>query len=241
MEKAKWMLILIVLLGVPLRGQTQQKISGINKKVVGKWWSSDRQSYIEFLANGACSEGAFYGGTWHIEQGKLSAWERGKDFICLSGALTLIAPNTLIRDQGMGGTPIRYYRGLQQPKRPTPCAFCGTWEYIERGYPADVGHKEYVKITKAGDQKFKLIRGFMYQGTIFWTEPMIKNADGIYLRPFNGTLVARFASSNFYATHGTEFAYKITCALKPNSRLLYSVWSSIRGETDKREATKVSN
>ncbi|MGH9802978.1 MAG: hypothetical protein ACRD82_21635, partial [Blastocatellia bacterium] len=84
MEKTKWMLIMVAILVVPLQGQTSQKISDINKKVVGKWWSSDRKNYIEFLQNGVCSEGAFYDGTWHIEQGKLSAWERGKDFRCLN-------------------------------------------------------------------------------------------------------------------------------------------------------------
>jgi hypothetical protein len=115
-----WMLLLVAPLVVPLWGQTSQKIANINKKVVGKWWSSDRKSYIEFLPNGVCSEGAFYGGTWHIEQGKLGVWERGEDFICQSGVLTLIVPNILTRDHGMGGEPTRYYRGLQQPKPMPP-------------------------------------------------------------------------------------------------------------------------
>ncbi len=111
MSKIKWMLLLVALIAVPLLAQTPQKIADINKKVVGKWWSSDRKSYIEFLPSGVCSEGTFYGGTWHIEEGKLGAWEQGKEFICLGGALTLIAPNILTRDHGMGGEPTRYYRG----------------------------------------------------------------------------------------------------------------------------------
>lgn len=240
MEKTKWILILVILLVVPLRGQTPQKISDINKKVVGKWWSSDRKSYIEFLPNGVCSEGAFYGGTWHIEQSKLWAWERGKDFICLSGALTLIAPNTLIRDHGMGGEPARYYRELQQPKPvpgPAACTFCGKWEYNEEG------SKQYLKITHAGMGRFKLVEGIDSGGEIMWLdEIMIRNADGIYLRIINGKLIGRFVSANFRATHGHEFTYKITCELKSNGRLLYSVWSQLGlGKTVKREATKISD
>jgi hypothetical protein len=108
------------LLSLPLLGQTAEKVAAINRKVIGKWWTSDKKEYLEFLGNGDCSEGALWAdGKWHVEQGKLSAWEKGEEFICVGGALTFIAPDMLTRDYGMGGTPTRYYRGLQRP-RPVP-------------------------------------------------------------------------------------------------------------------------
>ena len=136
---------IILLLGIresalsqskPVDTIPRQKIAEINKKVVGKWWCCDQKSYLEFFPDGACSEGAFYDGTWHIEKAELWAWERGKEFICVSGALTLIAPNTLTRDIGMGGVITRYYRGFQQPKptvSPAVCTLCGVWEYTGMG------------------------------------------------------------------------------------------------------------
>jgi len=95
-----------------------QKIADINKKIVGKWSSSDGKNYIEFFANGSCSEGALFpDGKWHIEQGKLDVWEQGEDFRCLNGVLRLVGPDTLTRDYGMRGEPIRYYRDSQdRPK-----------------------------------------------------------------------------------------------------------------------------
>jgi len=123
------------------------------------------------------------------------------------------------------------------------CGFCGTWEYIEKNYPGDTGRKKYLKIAKAGTGKFRLSLGFEYQGRINWATDAInvKGSDGIYLRPVNRSLVARFVSSNFQATHGMEFTYRVTCTLQANSKMLYSVWSSIRGETEKHQATRTGN
>jgi hypothetical protein len=107
-----------VSLPMPLLGQTAKKIADINKKVIGKWWTSDGENYIEFLANGVCSEGALYpDGKWHVDEGKLEAWEKGEEFSCLNGALTLIGPNKLTRDYGMGGEVTKYYRGSQPPPK----------------------------------------------------------------------------------------------------------------------------
>lgn len=104
-------------LPVSLPGQTAAKIAAINEKVVGKWWTSDKKEYLEFLPDGNCSEGTLWNdGQWHIEHGTLSAWAKGNDFSCTGGVLTLIAPNTLTRDYGMGGTPTKYYRNLKVPK-----------------------------------------------------------------------------------------------------------------------------
>lgn len=111
-------LFMAALFTVPLLGQTPQKIAEINKKVIGKWWTSDGKNYIEVLANGVCSEGALWpDGKWHIERGQLGAWEKGEDFICLGGALSLIRPNVFTRDYGMGGEITKFYRGSQPPPK----------------------------------------------------------------------------------------------------------------------------
>lgn len=221
----------------PIHGQTSQKILDINKKVVGKWLSSDRKSYIEFLPDGVCSEGEFYEGTWHVEEGKLGAWEKGKEFSCLSGILTLVAPNTLTRDIGMGGAmPTKYYRGVQQPKPvsvPAACTFCGVWEYD--------GAQHYLKISQGGGGKFKLLTGFIdLAGEIEWTEPEIKNANGIYLRMVGGKLIGEFVSPDFLPTHSHYFTYRITCSLRSDNKMGYLVWAS-NGSTQKFVATKISD
>jgi len=113
--------------------------------------------------------------------------------------------------------------------------FCGIWEYDEQG------SKQYLKIIKAKSGKFKLSTGYKYEGQIVFNDPMVLNSDGIYLRPLNGKLVGKFTSSNFYATHGMDFIYRITLEMKSKNKLIYTVWSEIRGETDKREATKISD
>jgi hypothetical protein len=69
---------------------------------------------------------------------------------------------------------------------------------------------------------------------------MLKNTDGIYLKPSESKLMGKFVSSNFYATHGQDFTYKIVITLKSDYKVLYSVNSSIRGETEMHEATKVN-
>lgn len=222
----------------PVQGQTSKKIQDINKKVVGKWWCCDQKSYLEFLPNGACSEGTFYEGKWHVEQASLSAWERGKEFYCISGALTLIAQNTLTRDIGMGGVITRYYREVQKsrPVQETSiCTFCGVWEYT------DYGSKLYLKISQAGTNKFKLVTGFIdLAGQIEWSEPEIKKANGIYLTPLGGKLTGKFVSSNFLPTHGRDFTYRITVSRKSDNKIAYSVWYS-GGRTDNFVAIRISD
>lgn len=118
---------------------------------------------------------------------------------------------------------------------PLAAKFCGIWVYD------DSGHKNYLKVTQEGSDKFKFSCGYIYEGKIVWMTPYISNADGIYLKLVNGKMIGEFVSSNFYATHGMEFTYKITLDIKSKDKLLYSVFSSIRGETDIREATKISD
>jgi len=120
-------------------------------------------------------------------------------------------------------------------ENPLTATFCGIWEYDENGV------KNYLKITKEESGRIKFFRGYKDEGQISWTEPMLKNTDAIYLKPSNGKLTGEFVSSNLYATHGEEFTYKITLDAKSNNKLIYSVYSSIRGETDEREATKINN
>jgi hypothetical protein len=99
MKRAYLTLFVIALISVPVLAQTPQKLAEINKKVVGKWGTSDGKSYIEFLANGSCSVGELWpDGKWKVDQGTLGAWQQGDEFSCGSGALTLIGPNTLTRD-----------------------------------------------------------------------------------------------------------------------------------------------
>ena len=119
MRRRTLVLFLAVFLAVPLLGQSAQKLAAINKKIVGKWVSSDGTNYLEFRADGACSDGAFYDSKWHIEEGKLFVWEKGESFMCdggPGGALTLIGPNVFTRDHGMGGDLVKYYRRPQNPR-----------------------------------------------------------------------------------------------------------------------------
>lgn len=113
MKRAQATLFLIALIVGPLLGQTAQKIADINKKVVGRWVTSDGKSYIEFLANGSCSNGELWpDGKWHVEEGTLYVRESGGDFFCGSGSLELTGPNTLTRDYGMGGKPQIFRRAV---------------------------------------------------------------------------------------------------------------------------------
>jgi hypothetical protein len=123
MKRAYLTLLAITFVVVPVLGQTSQKTASINRKVVGKWVSADRKSYIEFSADGSCSTGELGNdGAWHVDHNVLDApWSQTDDFTCGSGALELIGPNTLTRDFGMGGEPEKFYRGagnLPQPAGP---------------------------------------------------------------------------------------------------------------------------
>lgn len=120
------------------------------------------------------------------------------------------------------------------------CDFCGIWEYYDR----ESQSKNYLKITKAGAARFRLIPGYIGVGSrIAWQDSeqsglVISNADGIYLKPVMGKLVGSFASMNFRATGGQQSTYKITCELRPNGKMIYTVTSS--GFTERHEATKRS-
>lgn len=118
------------------------------------------------------------------------------------------------------------------------CKLCGFWEYYDR----ESRTTYYLKIVRAGADKFKLIPGYIGAGgQIAWQENeqsglMLTNADGIYLRSVNGRLVGSFNSLNFRATGGQERNYRITCQLKSNGKMAYTVASS--GVIERYEATK---
>jgi hypothetical protein len=97
-----------------------ERSAALNKKVVGKWWSSDSKSYIEVFPNGDCTEGELYPDrepagnfsshlTWHVYNGKFSMVQYDpstenppEEFTCGSGTLRLVSPNTMTRDWGAG-------------------------------------------------------------------------------------------------------------------------------------------
>lgn len=84
------------------------------------------------------------------------------------------------------------------------CKFCGIWEYYDR----ESQSKYYLKITKAGAGKFRLIPGFVgVGGQIAWQDNeesglIISSADGNYLKSINGRLGGSFVSLSFRATGG---------------------------------------
>ena len=109
--------------------------------------------------------------------------------------------------------------------------FCGIWKL---GTEAN-----YLKILKDEEGRFKFNIGYEYEGKKVWVEPDLEYGDGIYLKLLNGKLKGQFVSSNFLATHGQSFNYKLTLELTFNNKLLYTVNSDLGVETD--EATKISN
>lgn len=114
--------------------------------------------------------------------------------------------------------------------------FCGVWEYENR-----IQQKEYLKVVREGQGRFKISTGDKYKGKFVWQETEVKNAEAIYLKPSKGKLQGKFVSSNFYPTHGEDLTYKITLEMKSKNKLLYSVWASKGGKTFIAEATKISD
>lgn len=144
-------------------------------------------------------------------------------------------------DNGVFPTKIVEVKKSKTPAKKTvsnTCKFCGTWQYRES--QSDF----YLRITEVGTNKFRLSPGSVgVGGQIYWLDSEggaldVRNADGIYLKSVNGKLVGSFASINFHTTGGAERTYKITCQLKPNGKMVYTVTSS--GFTERHVATKIN-
>ena len=112
-------ILLTYMSGYAMGRMTQQEaeakskahIAAIQPKIIGKWQTKDKKKYIEFSADGSCSEGSLWDdGKWHVDKGKLWAYPEGHQFSCNSGALDLTGQNVIVRDYGMGGDVERYYR-----------------------------------------------------------------------------------------------------------------------------------
>jgi hypothetical protein len=145
---------------------------------------------------------------------------------------------------GLGLSTLQFSKSetIRTEERETDdCAFCGTWHFV--GSPIEViPNGYYLKISRAGTGKLKLIEGFNEGDKISWSDDPVRNADGIYLKMLNGRLEARFVTSNFlYSTQGNETTYRITCELLSSKKMRYSVWSAIRGKTDKFVGTNIGN
>lgn len=114
------------------------------------------------------------------------------------------------------------------------CRFCGIWEYYDRSEQSTY----YLNISRARVGRFRFIPGYVgVGGQIAWLENlMIRNADGIYLKTVNRNLLGSFVSMNFRATGGDERNYRITCELKSNGKMVYTVASS--GFVERHMATK---
>jgi hypothetical protein len=121
MKRAPSTLFVFGLLILPTLGQTAQKTTEMNNKVAGKWWLGNQKAYIEFLADGACSEGSFSpDGTWQVKEGRLKILESPRDyFTCDTGGgvteiLELVEPNKITLDHGwIDEVPTKFYRGLE--------------------------------------------------------------------------------------------------------------------------------
>lgn len=125
-------------------------------------------------------------------------------------------------------------------------AFIGIWEYQEKN-SGDPTHY-YLKILKVSPGRFRLIEGFKGgyvndKDRIMWRDRKKDNYadDVIYLKLSRGKLKGELVSDVFRATHAIPFKYKLILDLKSNNKLHYSIWSSIRGETETFEATRVGD
>lgn len=120
LKTAQLIIVVLSVTASTLAAQSTQKLAEINAKIIGRWVTADRKSYIEFYANGKCDTGSLWkDGQWHIDHSTLSGWEQGEDFSCGNGILSLVAPNKMSQDYGMGGEVTLFYRGAANvPKTP---------------------------------------------------------------------------------------------------------------------------
>lgn len=119
--------------------------------------------------------------------------------------------------------------------------FLGVWSYAETdGYSTT---KSYFRITRDQRGRFQFDEGWnddpKVVSKITWSRDVLilTNADGIFLKPSKGNLLAKFVSANFRATHGHDFTYQITLQFQANGTVLYLLGGDL---SEKHVATKVS-
>ena len=116
--------------------------------------------------------------------------------------------------------------------------YCGVW----MGQENSMG--KYIIIKKVNPNKYIYLSMNEENGKIYTnSNPLdINNHQGYpYLLPKNNHLMATFRSSNFYATHGMEFDFKLDMSFISKNKMKHSVYCSIRGgETEVNSMTKVN-
>lgn len=126
--------------------------------------------------------------------------------------------------------------------------FVGIWQYHNDQYPDTTMH--YLKITKVGKDKYKLIEGVKEKNSpispdIIWNDKKSwAEFPDIYLILSNGKLKGQFISGVFRATHGIDFKWKITLEIKSDDKMVYSVRGEKKGETltpETFEATRIKS
>ncbi len=186
---------------------------------------------------------------WKKRTTLIQVWGRGEGVQTYSGLTPCPLHPT---NPECGGTGPNSALTKSKPKisGSTDCAFCGIWHFAGSGWEIISGDY-YLKISQAGIGKFKVAEGYVTDGKIQWDDRIhVRNkwygisgtGGAIYLKILNGKLQGRVITCNWlYSTEGNETTYKITSELMSNDKMRYTVWSALRGKTDKFMGTRIGN
>jgi len=84
---------------------------------VGRWVSTDRREYVEFLADETCVKGHVEGGRWATTKDKWEVLHDGKDAMCGgAGIYSREANGSITFTYGMADTPITFRRDTATKK-----------------------------------------------------------------------------------------------------------------------------
>jgi hypothetical protein len=217
--KRKLLVILtVIFLVTPLWSQSPAKLAALTKRVVGKWVTADGKGSIEFRPDGSCSED-----DWKT-QDKLSGWPQGDDFSCQGGVLSLISPNTMTQDYGMGGVIEKFHR-LQAnlPNQSRTSAekdaifdrLAGKWEGNIINLDPKTG-----RYKRGAEQQCEFIRdakGVKFIGR----DGQITPEDDVYLTYLGGKLHGSYEFGKHGGAHGNIWTQKFTLTLKADNTLLF--------------------
>jgi hypothetical protein len=214
--KPKMLAILAaILLVVPLWGQSAAKLAEMNRKVVGKWVSADRT--IEFRPDGSCSDD-----NWDT-QNKISGWPQGNSFSCGGGFLTLIAPNTMTLDQGMGGEIEKFHRVAANRPNPNRASvgreaiferLIGKWDGNDIVY--DSTKRKYKRGAEEHCEFVRDARGVKFVGE----NGQVTADDNAYLTYSGGKLHVSYQMGKHAGTHGQFWMVELTLTLKDDGTLV---------------------